>query len=92
MSNGVLYSSFESFADDIKDFYNNLNVVNHAEYSDIHINVLSPNNAHFSTKFHWISTDINGQKIEIMGTWSAIFVLIDGQWKMRFRHESFRPI
>jgi len=68
MSNGILYSSFESFAADIKDFYRNLNVVKHAGYSDLHIDVLTSNNAHFSTKFHWIATDNNGKKIEIKST------------------------
>ena len=92
MSNGILYSSFESFAADIKDFYSNLNIVNHATYNDMHINVLASDNAHLNTKFHWISTDKNGQKIEIKGTWSALFVLKEGHWKMCFRHESFRTI
>jgi hypothetical protein len=92
MSNGILYSSFESFAADIKDFYSNLRSIDLAAYNDMHIKVLASDNAHLSTKFHWTSTDINGQKTEIKGTWSALFILIDGKWKMCFRHESFRPV
>ena len=89
MSNGILYPSFDSFAADIMDFYRNLQTVNLAAYHDMHIHVLTIEKAHLSTKFHWISTDNKRQKIEIKGTWSALFVLQDGQWKMCFRHESF---
>ena len=89
MSNGTLYCSMESFRADLKEFYDNLNETNHAPYEDLTINVLSFSIAHLSTKFHWISTGINGQRIEMKGTWSALYVLMDGQWKMSFHYESF---
>ncbi len=93
ISNGRLFESFESFSSTIKEFYANLFEINFAEYTDTRIEVLSANNAHFSTKFHWISTDKDGIKVDLKGTWSALFVLNDIKvWKMSFRHESFMPV
>ena len=91
-SNDILYSSFESFATEINEFYSNLSKIYHADYDEIHINVLAHDVAHFSAKFHWISTDTDGMKIDIKGTYSALYVLKDCQWKMSFRHESFAPL
>ena len=60
-----------------------------ADYDEVQINVLTHNTAHFSAKFHWISTDANGIKLDLKGMYSALYILQENHWKMSFRHESF---
>lgn len=91
MSNGVLYESPQSLKVDLQSFYDRLTEINDASYTDLRINVLGHGIAHLSAKFAWMSSDINAKRIQIEGTWSALYVRIDGQWKMSFRHESFAP-
>ena len=37
----------------------------------------------------WESTDTSGQKMNLQGVWSALFVREGECWKIKMRHESF---
>ena len=89
ISNGIQYSSFESYAEGIKNFYSTLSKINIAAYDDIYINVITNEVALFSAKFRWSSTDTHGSTIDIQGIYSALYVREDSRWKMSWRHESF---
>lgn len=92
ISNGSQYPSFESFAEEIKEFYSSLSKINLAAYDEMYINVINNDAALFNAKFRWSSTDTNGETVDLQGVWSALYVRQDGRWKMSFRHESFLPM
>jgi uncharacterized protein (TIGR02246 family) len=92
ISNGSQYPSFESFAEEIKEFYSSLSKINLAAYDEMYVNVITSNTALFNTKFRWSCTDTNGTTTDLQGVWSALYVRQDGRWKMSFRHESFVPM
>jgi len=92
MSNGFLYSSFDSFAEEIKEFYSSLSKINLAAYDKMYVNVITGDTALFTAKFRWSSVDTNGKTIDLQGVYSALYVRQDGRWKMSFRHESFLPM
>jgi len=91
ISNGVIYSSFESFAEDIKEFYNTLSKINLAAYDEMDINVITKNAALLTAKFRWSSTDTHGTTTNLLGVYSALYVYEEGRWKMSWRHESYLP-
>ena len=92
MSNGSQYPSFESFAEEIKEFYSSLSKINLAAYDEMYVDVITRDAALFTTKFRWSCTDTNGTTTDLQGVWSALYVRQDGRWKMSFRHESFVPM
>ncbi len=87
--NGIQYTSFESFASMIKEFYGTMSEIKLATYDDILINVITDKVVLFNARFQWSSIDINGIRIDLEGTNSVLFEYKDGQWKIVFRHESF---
>ena len=92
ISNGRLYSSFESFAEDIKEFYSTLSKINLAAYDEMDINVITNDVALLTAKFRWSSTDKKGVTTDLQGVYSALYVFEDDRWKMSWRHESYLPI
>ena len=89
ISNGILYSSFDSFAVDIKDFYSSLSKINLASYDEMDIHVITKHVALVTAKFRWSSTDNIGITTDLEGVYSALYVFEDGRWKMSWRHESY---
>lgn len=88
-SNGFLYTSRQEFTEDIKAFYVSLKRIDLAEWEETRINVIGKNAATFNAKFRWVSTDTSGQKMNLQGVWSALFVREGECWKIKMRHESF---
>ena len=88
-SNSCLYTSRQAFTEDIKAFYGSLKRIDLAEWEAIRINVISKNAGTFNAKFRWVSTDTSGQKMNLQGVWSALFVREGECWKIKMRHESF---
>jgi len=92
VSNLKLFDSFESLADDVKEYYKILKEVNHASWDDIHIHVIGETAATFTAQFRYGFTDIDNQKTDLQGIWTALFIRDGGNWKMRLRHESFTQL
>ena len=92
VSNVKLFPSFESLADDVKEYYKNLKEVNHASWDDIHIHVISETAATFTAQFRYGFTDMDNQKTDLQGIWTALFIRDGGNWKIRLRHESFSQL
>ena len=90
ISNGIQYASFESFASIIEKFYSNMCKIKLATYDDILIYVITGKVVLFNARFRWSSIDINRISIDLEGTNSVLYERKDGQWKIVFRHESFK--
>lgn len=90
-SNGFLYPSFDAFATEIREFYSTLHEIEVGAWDDVRVDVLSTTAAVFTATFRWCSTDTAGERFDLRGVWSAVFVRDDGRWKIRARHESFLP-
>lgn len=92
VSNTKVFSSRESLAADIREYYRMLKTVRYASFEDVHIHVISDGAATFTARFRYgfISTD--GSITELRGVWTALYVLDEETWKIRLRHESFEQI
>ncbi len=85
---GYLYPSYDSLASDVRSFYGTIKEVNIAEWHEMQVIVLSRDAAFLTAKFHWNSTDTSGADLDMDGAWSALYIRIDGEWKIRAIHES----
>jgi ketosteroid isomerase-like protein len=92
VSNIKLFSSRESLAADIGEYYKILKKVNYASWEDVHIHVINESAAIFTAKFCYEFTGMNDQITTLKGVWTALFILDKGMWKIRLRHESFEQI
>jgi len=89
VSNTVVFASKEALASDVRGYYASLKRVDHARWEDIHIAVVSESAATFTARFDYAFTNTEDVSIKLAGIWTALFVLIDGAWKIKLRHESF---
>ncbi len=89
VSNNKLVPSYDTLAEDVKAYYNILKEVNYASWDEIHIRIINENTATFTSKFRYGFTDINNQKTDLEGVWTALFVHEEDSWKIRLRHETF---
>ncbi|MGD2118242.1 MAG: nuclear transport factor 2 family protein [Chromatiales bacterium] len=89
VSNTAVFSGREALSVDVAEYYRILKKVNHAAWQDVHIHVITENAASFTAKFSYGFTDVEDKVIELEGVWTALFERIEGDWKMRLRHESF---
>jgi len=87
-----LYQSFQEFADDAREFYRTLREVHLAVWDEMHVDVLSENAAVLTATVRWSSTDTAGVRTDLAGVWTAIWVEGPLGWRIRARHESFRPV
>lgn len=92
ISNTRVFASRAELASEIDEYYKILKHVNHAAWEDIHIHVINEQAATFSAKFNYEFTSIDDKVTRLRGVWTALFVLDQGQWKIRLRHESFEQI
>ena len=92
VSNERLFSSREVLIKDIEEYYGILKKVNYASWEDIHIRVINEGAATFTAKFKYGFTDMDDRTINLRGVWTALYVLDEGNWKIRLRHESFEEI
>lgn len=92
VSNVKLFPSRESLATDIGEYYKTLKKVNYACWEDVHIHVINESAATFTAKFSYGFTSIDDQITDLKGVWTALFILDEGIWKIRLRHESFEQI
>lgn len=92
VSNGKLFPSRESLAADIGEYYKILKKVNHASWEDVHIYVINESAATFTAKFRYSFTGMDEKTTDLEGVWTALFILDEGIWKIRLRHESFEQI
>jgi ketosteroid isomerase-like protein len=83
-----VYPSFDSLAADVHSFYGTLAEVRVAEWEDMQVIALGRDAAFVTAKFHWNSTDTSGAILDMHGAWSALYIRVDGEWKIRAIHES----
>jgi len=89
ISNDKLFPSLETLSEDIKAYYDILKEVNLAVWDKMYINVINTNAALVTAKFRYSFTSINNEKTDIQGMWTALYIRLGGDWKIRVRHESF---
>jgi ketosteroid isomerase-like protein len=92
VSNINIFSSRESLAADIGEYYKILKKVNYAYWEDVHIHVINERAATFTANFSYGFTSMDDKVTDLKGVWTALFVLDKGIWKIRLRHESFERI
>jgi len=92
VSNTTVFSSCESLAVDVSEYYKILKNVNYASWEDVHINVINESTAIFTAKFSYGFTGISGEITDLKGVWTGLFILDKGIWKIRLRHESFEQV
>jgi ketosteroid isomerase-like protein len=90
-SDGSLYSSFDRFAGDVREFYSTLQKVDLATWDEMHVQVLRVDAAVLTATVRWSSTDSVGMRLDLKGVWTAVFVRRADGWKISARHESFVP-
>jgi ketosteroid isomerase-like protein len=89
VSNEKLFPSYDELEKDVKDYYNILERINYAKWSDIKILVINNDAATFTAKFKYSFTSIDDEVTNLKGIWTALFVRESGNWKIRLRHETF---
>ncbi len=89
VSNMKIFPSRESLASDIGEFYKIFKKVNYASWEDIHIRIIDEDAATFTAKFRYGFTGMDDTVTDLKGVWTALFILEEGTWKIRLRHESF---
>ncbi len=89
VSEGEIFPSFESFAEQTRAFYSDLVQVHVAVWDDMRVLVLSDRVALLSASFRWSSTDTAGVRTELKGAWTAVYVRCGNLWRISVRHESF---
>lgn len=92
VSNVKLFPSRESLAAEVGEYYKTLKKVNYASWEDIHIHVINESTATFTAKFSYGFTSTDDQITDLKGVWTALFILDEGIWRIRLRHESFEQI
>ena len=92
VSNEKLFVSFKALADDVNEYYTILKEVHVASWDDINIQIINRNTATFIAKFRYSYSNINDEKIDLRGIWTALYVCEKSDWKIRLRHESFTQI
>jgi hypothetical protein len=89
VSNEQVFSSLFELEKDINDYYSTLKHVEYAEWENIHVKVIEKNVGLFSAKFKYSFVDTEDKITKLKGVWSAVFIKINNNWKIRFRHETF---
>ncbi len=92
VSNTAIFSSHDSLEADISEYYKTLEGINHASWEDIYIYVINERSATFTANFSYGFTSKDGEVTELKGVWTALFILDEGEWKIRLRHETFEQI
>jgi ketosteroid isomerase-like protein len=92
VSNTKLFPSFEMLAADVKAYYNILKEVNLAVWDEMFINVIDIDTALVTARFRYSFTDTGGEKTNLQGVWTALYIRRNGYWKIQLRHESFVTI
>jgi len=88
-ADGRLYSSFETFAEQARDFYRTLREVHVAAWDEMRVEVLSEYAAVLTATVRWSSTDTADVRTDLAGVWTAVWVRGPGGWRICSRHESF---
>jgi hypothetical protein len=88
-SNEKLFPSINELAQDVKEYYQILKKVNFAIWEEIYIHVINENLATFTAKFRYGFTNMENEKIDLKGIWTALYIRDNDNWKIRLRHESF---
>ena len=92
VSNTKLFPSFETLAEDVKVYYNILKEVNLAVWDELFINVINMDTALVTGRFRYSFADTSGEKTNLQGVWTALYIRRNGSWKIQLRHESFVTI
>jgi ketosteroid isomerase-like protein len=88
-SNNELFSSLDALAEEVRAYYDILKQVNLAAWDEMHFAVVSSDAVVLTAKFRFSFTSTDDERTDLQGVWTALYVKIDGQWRIRVRHESF---
>ena len=89
ISNDKIFPTPEALAKDVQAYYGILKEVNLAVWDEMYVNVINIGTALVTAKFRYSFTDTNNKKTDLQGTWTALYIRQDGDWKIRARHEYF---
>lgn len=89
ISNLRIFPSRQALAEDVRAFYDILQEVNEVVWNDAHIAVVDEHTATFTAKFRYAFTNKDYEMTNLEGVWTALFVRLEGNWKIRVRHETF---
>jgi ketosteroid isomerase-like protein len=89
ITNGHWFESSKAFEEDVRKFFRSLKEVKLAVWERIRIHVLSSQIGTFSALVRWSSVDNGGEILSLKGTWSAVYGLQNGRWRILLRHESY---
>lgn len=79
---GKMIIGFSDFATQQRKKLSELSSVDNVEIDNVHIYVLSKDAASFTFRFKWSMTKKSGDKIHSKGTWTYVFKLFNGEWKV----------
>jgi hypothetical protein len=89
VSNDRLFPSLAALEKDVREYYDGLRQVDHASFGEMHIQVLDRGSACITAAFRYAFTNVTGEKTDLAGVWTALYVREDETWRIRMRHESF---
>ena len=92
VSNTSVFSSRESLAANVHEYYKILKTVTHASWEDIHIHVISESAATFTAGFRYGFISKDDITTNLRGVWAALYEIEDEAWKIRIRHETFEQL
>ncbi|UCG84848.1 MAG: nuclear transport factor 2 family protein [Gemmatimonadota bacterium] len=87
---GGFYKSYSAYADTVKAHWAPL-ASGEIDWGDLNIQVLAPNVAVVTSVFDYTATDTAGVTAPFSGTWTAVWVEQDGNWKMVNVAETLPP-
>ena len=79
---GKMIVGFSDFANRQRQNWAQVSSVDNVDVYEKHTCVLARDAASFTFKFSWNRTKKSGEKTYSKGTWTYVFKLIDGQWKV----------
>jgi ketosteroid isomerase-like protein len=89
VSNDKIIYSFEPLEKDVRAYYDSLREVHLAVWDEMHITVINLETALVNARYRYSFTDKAGKRTDLKGVWTGLYVLGDGGWKIRMRHETF---
>jgi ketosteroid isomerase-like protein len=79
-ANGGFFKSYSAFADTVRAHWAPL-ASGEIDWGNLNIQVLAPNVAVVTSVFNYAGTDTTGGTVSVSGTWTAVWVEQDGDWK-----------
>ena len=89
ISNLRIFHSRQSLEADVRAFFDVLQETSEAAWKNAYIVVVDQDTATFTAEFRYAFTNKDDEMTRLEGVWTALFVRLEGSWKIQVRHESF---